>query len=396
MAVDTSRNLQAVISQYRPDSRELSLFESIQALLQTEWGDVINALALDIDTATNFQIDAIGQRLGYVRPPVPNTDLDYFGFAPEDLGFGAGVLATSDPTAGPTREIGDDRYRSMLKARGLLLRSNASRAAIEAELAQLVGAGNFRMTEPDAISFARTPQLVGLTTINGVPSGITANGRRYRINPIDGSYTRLMGDMPSRVYSSLAHAQGDLRVISGANYYPVTWSSNSVTLGAPVAITGLDASANISGPVEIDGVHYMATPTSLYTIDPDASSAATRVGAFAPATDIRGLTAVGKTLYACDNAGAVRTVDVSSAATESYHATGASSLACIADISGALFTASASRLYIVDTAIKANALSFSIDLAHESRVYLDAIARDAEFLISRPVGVGLNLRRHVL
>ena len=365
-------------------------------MLQSEWGDALNALTLDVGVATGFMLDLIGDRLGYVRPPVPNTDLDFFGYAPEDSGFDSGLFATSDAFRGPVAPIEDQLYRQLLRARGIFLRSGANRAAIEAESLQLVGDGNYRMTEESSISFARTTQLVGLTNYNGAIIGLTSQGHRYSVNPISGVYSRLTGDLTARVYSSLAFGEGDLYAISGATYYPLTWDTDSVAKGSGVAITGLDAAVNVSGPVEIDGTRYMATSTSLYTIDPDSGPSATRIAAFAPATGIRGLAAAGKTLYACDQAGDVRTVDVGTAQTALYQSTPASSLTALAAVNSALYATSASRLYIVDAGIKSNALSFSVDLTHSSRIYLDVIVKDANALISRPAGVGLNLRTHTI
>ena len=398
MTIDTSQNLRALISQYQPGTAEHRLASAIQRVLQAEWGDPLNALSLDIDTATGFQLTVLGARLGYTRPPVSNTDVVFFGFRdhPDSAGFGEGPFATSDPSLQAFIPIDDVRYRQMLKARGLLLRSGATRATIEAQLTHLVGAGAFRMTESDAISFARTPQLAGMTRTHRLTYGITAAGRRYRIDPVTGAYTRLTGDMPSRAYSSLSYGRtGDLYAISGASYYTVDWTETSVSLSSGVAITGLDASSGISGPTPIDDVEYIATPTSLYTVDFGDSPAATRIGAFAPATTITGLTAIGKTLYASDASGAIRSVDVGTAATTLYHSTGASSLSAIMNAEGALYASSASRLYVIDSAIKANPLSFSVDVTHSDRDYLDKLTLDAEFVISRPAGVARNFRAHI-
>ena len=99
----------------------------IRLLLELLDGQVSDPLARfthDIDAGEGPFLDRIGDLLGIARPPVADTNVDFFGFAGEDEGFGRGVLADHITTVGPTVPLDDNSYRRLLRARAITLTSS--------------------------------------------------------------------------------------------------------------------------------------------------------------------------------------------------------------------------------------------------------------------------------
>ena len=391
---DVTRNAGLLVSFYDGHEAERILRNMLQTV-QDLMADPLDQIDLNIETASNIGLDLIGERLGFARPPITDTGIRTFGFAPNSAPFGHGPWATSargEAANLPLGPMADVNYRRMLKARGIFIRGNANRANVELALTRAFGSGNVRVTNEVQLTKAQSVALVGLANVSGELRGITAAGHRYVINPFTGAYNRVSGDLPSRVYSSLAFSEGDLFAVSGNQYYLVDWDAN--TLGAAVTATPLDASANVSGPVGIGSAQYMATPTSLYRIDTDVGGATTLIGAFAPATDIRALASDGGTLYAADAGGAIRTVNVTDASTTLYHRVGTTAINALAYVQGAFYAPRAASLAIVDSDIKGNEPAFSAEFGHSNAFFRESFALHRSRLVPHPAGVGFKLRHH--
>lgn len=121
-------NLQSLedilLSQYL-DSAERRFVSLLLALADREFSRPLERFTHSIDDATGPFLDRIGDLLGLERPPVPDTNVDFFGFAGEDVSFGHGLLADHEVTVGPTVRMADEAYRRMLKARAITLRSTS-------------------------------------------------------------------------------------------------------------------------------------------------------------------------------------------------------------------------------------------------------------------------------
>ena len=387
-----------LISRYNdPPSGQVirNIIGTVQALI----GTPLELLDFDIETASGAALDAIGARLGFGRPPVTATDIEHIGWAPEDSNWDDGVFATSARGEAANLPLGpmtDANYRRMLKARGVFLRAASTRRDVEYAMTRAFD--SVRVTESARLSRAQTVSLVGMTNVDGEVRAIDAAGRRYKVNPFDGSYVRLTGDLPSRTYTSLSLAQGSMYAISADSWYEITrWNDTAVTLEtspASVRITPLDSATDVSGPVTVGTTQYVCTPTTLYSLDVDVGGATTRVGAFAPATGIRGLASDGTTLYACDNAGAIRTVDVSNAATTIYQSLGSTAVNAIAIADELLYAARADSIVFEDVFIRGNAPSYSVSVGHGNPFFLASFNIHRLRLVPRPAGVAMKFRTH--
>ena len=397
---DVTQTKRLLISRYgNPPSGQVirNMIDTVQELM----GNPLENLDFNIDTATGVALDLIGARLGFTRPPITATDIEHIGWAPEDSNWDDGVFATSargEASNLPLGPMTDTNYRRMLKARGVFLRAQPTRAHIELGMTRAFGSENVRVTETPRLTSTQTVSLVGMTDVNGEVRAIDATGRRYKVNPFNGSYARLAGDLPSRTYSSLSFAQGSMYAISGNSWYEISrWSDSSVVMNTSpvsVTITPIDSSVNVSGPVTVGTTQYIATPTSLYSLDVDIGGTATRIGAFNPNTDIRGLASDGTTLYACDNAGAIRTVNITNAATSVYQSLGSTAINAIAISDGLVYSARARSLVLEDTFIRGNNPSFSVSVGNRNPFFLGSFDLHKLRLIPRPAGVGMKLRTH--
>ena len=397
MTIDLTRNGDLLISRYqqRPSGR---IIRNMLATLQELMGDPVNLLTNDLDEAQGAALDNIGLRMGFTRPPIIATDIPTFGYQQASAGYGRGVYATSRVGEAANLPVGpmpDAPYRSMLKARGVFLRGLADRDTIELALTRCFGSDFVRLNEQVVLSKTQSVALVGLAEVNGAYLGITANGHRYAINPFDGSYRRLTGDLPARTYSSLSFSDGDLFAISGNQYYEVEWGDSSVTLASAVTMTGMPSgSVNVSGPVSIGPVQYVATPTTLYTIDTEIGGSVTSVGSFSPATDIRALGTDGSVLYGADASGAIRTIATTDAKTALYHSTGSTAVNALLIDQGAFYAARSRSLIIVDGDVKGAALAYTADIGHSNPFFLASFLIRADRLVPSPAGVGRRFRTH--
>ena len=141
-----------VAAAFRPPDR--IDIEAIASLIVSQWGDANQLQALirgllDVVTqhfidplnkidghlrytdAEGVWLDYLGQRLGCIRPEVPDTSFDRFGFDDAGVGFDQGPFHTEIDALAARVAIGDDYYRCFVEfcARGLL--SDGSRASLE-------------------------------------------------------------------------------------------------------------------------------------------------------------------------------------------------------------------------------------------------------------------------
>ena len=397
MNVDLTASGDLLISRYgvRPSGR---VIRNVLATVQALMGDPINTIETDIDAARGQSLDNIGSRLGFTRPPITATDIPTFGYSEDAFGYDFGVYATSrlaESANLPLGPMSDANYRRMLKARGIFLRSRGDRNSVEAALLACFSQGYVRVTEQEQITNTQSVSLVGAANVNGDLLGLTAAGHRYVINPFNGSLTRLAGDLPARTYSSLAFSEGDLFAVSGNQYHELAWLEDSVAVDTTVTMTGMpDGTTNVSGPVKVGATQYVATPTTLYSIDTNVGGAVTSIGTFSPATDIRALAAAGDTLYAADASGAIRTVAVTDAKTALYHSTGSTAVNALLHDQGALYGFRSRSMVIVDTDIKDATPAYTAEVGHTNAFFLASFLLYADRLVPSPVGVRHKFRIH--
>lgn len=173
------------------------------ATIQEQMAAPANAFGVDIDGSSGFALDEVGARLGFARPRIEDESVVYFGTSDEDLGFGHGVLATSDPVLFPGVPVSDETYRCLLRARAVALRSTGSRRDIEEGLRCLSANGDV-LVEADPRSAVvqmstRDPidgdQIQGLTVFQTDSSeqiiGIRGNRQLVRISHITGEIENL-------------------------------------------------------------------------------------------------------------------------------------------------------------------------------------------------------------
>ena len=144
VTIDVTQRIDLLFHQYRNSTNLRAFIGGILQLLQDEIADPLMYLEQQagVDDAEGVWLDLLGDRLGFRRPGILDTEVDYFGFydSGEDLdnqpnlGFDAGPLFTEEGRLQVRLPLGDEQYRNLLQARGLTLRSRASRGEIEAVL----------------------------------------------------------------------------------------------------------------------------------------------------------------------------------------------------------------------------------------------------------------------
>lgn len=142
----------------------------------------------DIDTAVGVQLDTIGQWIGLGRMlQVPLTGV-YFSFDTSGLGFDQGVWL--GPFDSPTQlvQMGDETYRTVLKAKVLANRFDGTIPTYESILNAAYGSASTTLhvinktgtTYDIYVVGANLPpiylQLLKADTLQLVPAGVTLNG----------------------------------------------------------------------------------------------------------------------------------------------------------------------------------------------------------------------------
>ena len=198
MTLDVQQNADRLIPQYIGTPAE-GLIRALLEITQNEIAEPVNAIKRDFDDLEGYQLDEVGDRMGFDRPRIEDDDLVYFGFAEQDLSFNQGVLATSEPIHFPGIPVNDVTYRRMLRARGIALRGDGSRASITAAL-QEVSVGPVRLQDRQQMAVRSVPHvLTGMTTFQtSSHNAIVAMGRDgvstnafYRIDHVTGLMHRL-------------------------------------------------------------------------------------------------------------------------------------------------------------------------------------------------------------
>ena len=147
VSVDVTERIDLLFWQYRNSQNLRTFVSGILQILQDEIADPSMYLEQQtgVDTAEGVWLDLLGDRYGFQRPGVLDTDVDYFGFwdpneteaNQPNLGFDSGPMFTEEARLQVRLPLGDEQYRNLLQARGLTLRSRASRGEIEAVLDML-------------------------------------------------------------------------------------------------------------------------------------------------------------------------------------------------------------------------------------------------------------------
>ena len=136
-AIDAAEKVQLLIGQWRAGAgtglsdfmRELLSIvdaELVQPLVQIEAG-------ASLDTAEGIFLDYIGERLGFSRPTQDDTNIERFGYRDSGgKGFDQAPFYTIDPQAVGRVPVGDEEYRSALRARAQALLGAANRTSLTA------------------------------------------------------------------------------------------------------------------------------------------------------------------------------------------------------------------------------------------------------------------------
>ena len=146
-ALDVTRHLDLVISQYAESTRLTSLLGGILEVFQAELVDPLHQLPdlAILALASGIWLDYLGERLGLTRPYRLSTDLRYFGFgdASDRGSFDEAVFRSTAPDLSNQVQIGDNWYRSLLKGRALTLRLGDSVPDIERVCAVVFDGGGY-------------------------------------------------------------------------------------------------------------------------------------------------------------------------------------------------------------------------------------------------------------
>lgn len=454
--IDVRDNTRLLISQHFGTQLE-EIATRWLATMQEYMAAPVNAFDVDIESATGFALDEIGERLGFGRPRIEDESVVYFGFSDEDLSFGQGVLATSDDVFFPGIPVSDTTYRCLLKARAVALRSTGSRRDFEDGLRCLSANGEVLVQGDPRSALSATlqhaeqtsDQIQGLTVFQTSNSesiiGMRGNRRLLRVSHVTGE----IEDLPLGLRPTLGNqirglgSDGDTLIATfreGSTYR----SSNALALDP--AATTMDWTADDPGflnfvvngetvgePTSVlrfagDGDRYLYCANQRLYYKEDASPTALGILRRQPgdvAQELRGLTHD----YALTNGhvGTGSTLYVASVASEIW------SLAChddetqidvdacqlVVDLNdvdgfppgGAInalvyhdgvfygsWEAGAAQRFWIYRAGSASASfdgpAFDVHIYHPNRHYRDVVARNIDALVARPAGVSMTLHTH--
>ena len=126
-----------LLSQWRDAAALKAITDIWLQIAQDEIQTPMDRLATEqnLDTASGWWLDRLGERLGVVRPSAPTSDADEFGFDAAGKPFDGFPL--SDAERPVTAPIGDPLYRRILRARIVALHSDGTRGALEQSLRQI-------------------------------------------------------------------------------------------------------------------------------------------------------------------------------------------------------------------------------------------------------------------
>lgn len=284
MTLDVRDTAELMIPQYE-GSKAKSTATGVLAVMQKMLVEPVSELLYTLDDQYGFMLDEVGARLGFPRPEVPG-DLEFWGAAPEDVGFSRGVLASSSnpvPPHLPGAPAGDDQYRRMLKARGVYLRSTGgTRAEVAAAAEQLVGAGRYviydlqRQPTPLGNIYAMfgwdgNSVLSGMCRVGSELRMVSATGEVASFDPLTHEITHYPNfDVPGNPDKiGLAHSRGFMWVSLAQNGalrrfpWPEQTTDDFVFLGYQ-NVSGLQHARGVSGPLSIGDALYFVNVERLY------------------------------------------------------------------------------------------------------------------------------------
>ena len=132
-------HLDLLMTQYQDSPRLKALIGGFLDVLQEELLDPATYLgrALNPNEIDGVWLDYLGARLGFTRPLIAFAQTDFFGFDGAGLGFDQAPLESALTVYEVKQGVGDNWYRSMLRARARYIRSGVGRDDLEAVLAVL-------------------------------------------------------------------------------------------------------------------------------------------------------------------------------------------------------------------------------------------------------------------
>lgn len=292
MTLDVRDNAALMIPQYE-GTKTQDAAEAFLSVVQRSLVEPAAEMESVLDDMYGFMLDEAGARLGFARPEVPG-DLEYWGFAPEDSGFGRGVLSSStNPTPAhlPGAPAGDDQYRRMLKARGVVLRSaGGTRAEVSAAVERLLGDGGryaIRDGARGAVRLGSVESLFGWADDSLNPSrrisGMCRVGDELRvvntfgdvaaIDPLTLEVTHYTNfDVPGADKYTLTHARGYMwTILEGGGVRRFPWPSSPTDNFVFLGYQGIggqlsDRNASSSGPLAIGDALYIVNVDTLYEV----------------------------------------------------------------------------------------------------------------------------------
>ena len=134
-AIDAAEKVNLLIEQWRGGTGLSDFMRDVLAIIDTQLVQPLVAIeaGASLDTAEGVFLDYIGERLGFTRPTRDDTNIERFGYDNSSgKGFDQAPFYTVDPQAVGRIPVGDDEYRSILRARAQAVTGAANRTAIEA------------------------------------------------------------------------------------------------------------------------------------------------------------------------------------------------------------------------------------------------------------------------
>lgn len=300
-----------MLSQYvdQPERRFLS---SVLERSDAEVSSPLESFTHDPREAEGAFLDRLGELVDLERPPVLDTDIDHFGYSPEDEGFGRGVLADHLTPTGPTLPLSDELYRRLIIARLQTLTATGL-ADVQAAATTLFATNWVYENTPRTWA---SPVRMGAMTArdDGTLLAIARVGgrQRYNISPRTGAQTLLTGDFPAQDADgvTLGNARGMTRrdgefyitTFPGRFVRVLTWTDDEIVLGSSLQIVdqdGANLTGNLSGVAAFEGQDYIArfaqgNRRELYEFEFDFSppddDMGNAVAPFARATKVANLT----------------------------------------------------------------------------------------------------------
>lgn len=140
--LDAEQKIDLLIAQWS-EGEGSAVQDFVRGVLQIVQDEIVQPLRTlermaSLDTATGIWLDRIGERLGFTRPTRDDQSIERFGYAgSRGKGFDQAPFYSTDPQAAGRVPVGDDEYRSILRARAQALIGAGNRTSVAAAAALL-------------------------------------------------------------------------------------------------------------------------------------------------------------------------------------------------------------------------------------------------------------------